>query len=225
MNALRCLHLLLTETSHCHLTSDIILLIQPLIPIPICESSVIEILSHANLSLSNLLSGSSITSLKYLFYSNNQYSSDDQNKLLNKLLPNFISSYRNNEYDLSLFFASYSPEYTHLCASILMKLCSFDHFPTRTIKPVKNSLETDFDQIEYQWSRLKLLLPIKSTAEDNQIPVDFHYKSENFELNLITFKQITEIFERNIRFLQQLKDKHLVRMIHFIFLFVQSFSS
>ncbi|CAF4605603.1 unnamed protein product, partial [Rotaria sp. Silwood2] len=38
VNVLRCLYLLLTNTSHCQLTSDLIILIQPLIHIPICES-------------------------------------------------------------------------------------------------------------------------------------------------------------------------------------------
>jgi hypothetical protein len=177
---------------------------------------VIEILSNKNLSLSNLLSCSSITSLQYIFYSNNQYSSDDENKLINKLLPDLIGSYRNNEHDLSVFFSSYSPEYTYLCASILMKFSSFDILPNQKIKNSKKSLENEFDQIEFQWSQLKLLIPINQTEQNTRIQVDFHTKIHTCQLNFPIFKYIIEIFDKNIRFIQQLKDKHLVRMNYFI---------
>jgi hypothetical protein len=216
VNALRCLYLLITETSYCQLTSDLILLIQPLIHIPLCECYVIEILSNKNLSLSNLLSCSSITSLQYIFYSNNQYSSDDENKLINKLLPDLIGSYRNNEHDLSVFFSSYSSEYTYLCASILMKFSSFDILPNQKIKNSKKSLENEFDQIEFQWSQLKLLIPINQTEQNTRIQVDFHTKIHTCQLNFPIFKYIIEIFDKNIRFIQQLKDKHLVSTNYFI---------
>jgi hypothetical protein len=166
---------------------------------------VIEILSNKNLSILNLLSCSSIISLKTIFYSNNQYSIEEENKLINKLLPNLINLYRNNEHDLSGFFTSYSTEYTQICAVILMKLSSFDGLPNRKIR---NSMENEFDQIEFQWSQLKLLIPIK---ENNEIQMDFHMKIQTCQLNSSIFKSIIEIFDKNIRFIQQLKDKHLVR--------------
>jgi excinuclease UvrABC nuclease subunit len=75
---------------------------------------VIEILSNKHLSLSNLYLCSSITSFKYIFYSNNQYSLDDENKFIKKFLPDLICLYRNNEHDLSIFFSSYSFEYTFM---------------------------------------------------------------------------------------------------------------
>ncbi|CAF5092739.1 unnamed protein product, partial [Rotaria sp. Silwood1] len=220
VNALRCLYLLLTHTSHCQLTSDLIILIQPLIHIPICESYVIEILSNKNLSLSHLYSCSSITSLKYIFhyltlYPNNQYSLDDENKLINKLLPDLISLYRNNEHDLSIFFSSYSPEYTHICALILMQFSSFDIIPNQLFKNKKKLNKNEFDQIEFEWSRLKLLIPIHEKEEEQEqeeIQLDFYSKINTCELNLDIFKRIIEIYEKNVRFIQQLKDKHLVRI-------------
>lgn len=210
VNALRCLYLLLTKSSHCQLTSDLIVLINPLIHIPICESYVIEILSNKNLSLSNLCSCSSLTSLKYIFYSHNQYSFDDENKLINKLLPDLICLYRNNEHDLSIFFSSYLPEYTHLCALVLMKLSSFDILPNEILKNEKKNSENEFDQIEFEWSRLKFLIPINKPEKD-KIQLDLHSKLHTCQLNLKTFEHIIEIYDKNIRFIQELKDKHLVR--------------
>ena len=220
VNALRCLQLLLTHTTHCCLTSDLIALIQPLIHLPICESYVIEILSNKNLSLSHLCSCSSITSLKYIFqylilHTNNQYSIDDENKLLNKLLPDLISLYRHNEHDLSLVFSSYSPEYTHLCASILIQFSTFDALPNQLFKNAKKLISTEFDQIEFEWSRLKLLISInEKNDEENQL--DFCSKINTYELNLSIFKRIVEIYEKHVRFIQQIKDQHLVRIDKFL---------
>ncbi|CAF0715627.1 unnamed protein product [Adineta steineri] len=227
VNALRCLHLLLIHTSYCQLTSDLILLIQPLIHLPICESYVIEILSNKNLSLSQLCSCSSITSLKYIFYyltlySNNQYSLDDKNKLIDKFLPDLISLYRNNEHDLSIFFSSYSSEYTHICASILMQFSSLDILPNQPNKNLtKDFLSNEFDQIEFQWSQLKSLNSINENEEKNT-QIDFCSKMNTCELNLNIFKQIIEIYGKNVRFIQQLKDKHLSErsklILHYAFL-------
>jgi len=210
VNALRCLYLLLTESSHCQLTSDLIVLINPLIHIPVCESYVIEILSNKNLSFSNLCLCTSLTSLKYIYYSHNQYSFDDENKLINKMLPDLICLYRNNEHDLSIFFSSYLPEYTHLCALILMKLSSFDILPNEILKNEKKNSENEFDQIEFEWSRLKFLIPINKPEEDKS-QLDLCSKLHTCQLNLKTFERIIEIYDKNIRFIQELKDKHLVR--------------
>ncbi|UJR28997.1 hypothetical protein I4U23_010215 [Adineta vaga] len=225
VNALRCLHLLLTHTTHCQLTSELILLIQPLIHISICESYVIEILPNKHFSLSHLCSCSSITSMKsifnYLTHSfNRQYSSEDENKFINKFLPDLITSYRHNEYDLSIFFSSYSPEYTHLCATILMQFSSFDTLPFQTNDKRKQDLIlNEFDQIEYQWLQLKLLNPVNQQQSNEE---EFHTKMNTCELNLTIFKRILEIYEKQIRFIQQLKDKHLGErnrlILHFAFL-------
>jgi hypothetical protein len=217
MNALRCLHLLLTHTSHCQLTSDLIVLIQPLIHIPICESYVIEILPEKQLSLSNLCSCSSMTSLQSIFhhlthYPNKQYTFDEENQLINRIIPDFICSYRNNEHDLSAFFSSSSPENTQVCAAILMQLCSFDSLPYQSGRQRKTVLaRSEFDDIEIQWSQLKLLHSVNHEEEDTQL--DFHLKANTCELNLTIFKRTIEIYAKNIRFIQQLKDKHLVRSI------------
>jgi hypothetical protein len=193
------------------------LLIQPLIHIPVCESYVIEILSNRNLSFSNLCLCSSITSLKYLFYyltsyPNNQYSLDDENKLIEKLIPDLISLYRSNEHDLSIFFALYSPEYTHICASILMQFSSFDILPHQVFKNKTKFPDNEFDQIEFEWSRLKLLISMNEKNEEEDLQFDnFCSKLNTCELNLNIFKRILNSYERNVQFIQQLKDKHLVR--------------
>ncbi|CAF1500441.1 unnamed protein product, partial [Rotaria magnacalcarata] len=228
VNALRCLHLLFTNIPACQLTPNLIILIQPLIHIQICESYVIEILSIKNLSLSNFCSCSSITSLKYVFHyltlhPNNQYLFDDEDKLINKLMPDLISLYRNNEHDLSIFFASYSPEYTHICALILMQFNSFDIIPNKLFKTKKKSIQNEFNQIEFEWSRLKLLFPFQEEEEQEQEEqFNFCTTLHTCELNLNTFKRILEIYERNVRFIQQLKDKHLGErnklLLHFGFL-------
>ncbi|CAF0938650.1 unnamed protein product [Adineta ricciae] len=227
-NALRCLYLLLTRTSHCQLTSDLAVLIQPLIHIPICESSVIEILSEKQLFLSHLCACSSVTSLKYIFnrltrYSNYSCSFDDENRLLNKFLPDLMSLYRNNEHDLSMFFQSYSPEYTHLCATILMQFSSFDVLPFQANRNQKSELnDNEFDQIERQWLQLKLLVPSDQLFADEEERVEFCLKMNTCELNLNMFKRFNEIYGKNVRFILQLKDKHLGErsklILHFVFL-------
>jgi len=131
---------------------------------------------------------------------------------MNKFLPDLISLYRNNEHDLSIFFSSYSSEYTHLCASILMQFSSFDILPNQLFKNKKRELiQNEFDQIEIEWSRLKLLIPVNENEEEIQL--DFCSKMNTCELNLNIFKRIIEIYGKNVRFIQQLKDKHLVRLI------------
>jgi len=131
---------------------------------------------------------------------------------MNKFIPDLISLYRNNEHDLSIFFSSYSSEYTHLCASILMQFSSFDILPNQLFKNKKRELiQNEFDQIEIEWSRLKLLIPVNENEEEIQL--DFCSKMNNCELNLNIFKRIIEIYGKNVRFIQQLKDKHLVRLI------------
>lgn len=209
VNALRCLHLLLTKTSDCQLTSDLIQLIHPLIHIPICESYVIKILSNKNLSLSNLYSCSSLTSFIFLYEFDKQYSLDDENKLLYKFLPDLICLYRNNEHDLSLFFSSYSPEYTQICSLILMKISSFDKLPNDLMKTETKIVENEFNQIEFEWSKLKLLIPITKTKEKEE---NFPSKCNFCQLNFNRFQTILEIYDKNIQFIQQLKDKHLVRI-------------
>jgi hypothetical protein len=131
---------------------------------------------------------------------------------MNKFIPDLISLYRNNEHDLSIFFSSYSSEYTHLCASILMQFSSFDILPNQLFKNKKRELiQNEFDQIEIEWSRLKLLIPVNENEEEIQL--DFCSKMNTCELNLNIFKRIIEIYGKNVRFIQQLKDKHLVRFI------------
>jgi len=131
---------------------------------------------------------------------------------MNKFIPDLISLYRNNEHDLSIFFSSYSSEYTHLCASILMQFSSFDILPNQLLKNKKRELiQNEFDQIEIEWSRLKLLIPVNENEEEIQL--DFCSKMNTCELNLNIFKRIIEIYGKNVRFIQQLKDKHLVRLI------------
>ena len=176
---------------------------------------MIEILGSKNLSFSHLCTCSSITSLKYIFYHltlhpNNHYSLEDENKLIQKLIPDFISLYRNNEHDLSIFFSGYSPEYVHICAAILMQFSSFDVLPNRLLINRKKVNRNEFDQIEFEWSRLKLLIPINE--EDEKIQLDFCSRINTCELNLNIFKRILEIYEKNVQFIQQLKDKHLVRI-------------
>ncbi|CAF4362780.1 unnamed protein product, partial [Adineta steineri] len=145
-----------------------------------------------------------------------------KNKLIDKFLPDLISLYRNNEHDLSIFFSSYSSEYTHICASILMQFSSLDILPNQLNKnPTKDFLSNEFDQIEFQWSQLKLLNSNKE-HEEKDIQLDFYSKTNTCELNLNIFKQIIEIYGKNVRFIQQLKDKHLGErsklILHYAFL-------
>jgi len=92
-----------------------------------------------------------------------------------------------------------------------MKFSSFDILPNEILKTKKKFVENEFDQIEFEWSRLKFLIPINQTEENNENQLDFHSKIYTCELNSNTFKHIIEIYDKNIRFIQQLKDKHLVR--------------
>ena len=210
INALRCFSLLLTRTSYCQLTSDFLSLIQPLIHIPIYESVVLDILSEKNLSLTNLLVCSSMKSFEYLFNWNQPLSDEEEQKFIRKFLPDLVSSYRNNEHDLTIFFSACSPESTWISSWILMKLSSFDLLPKETWKTTKKCRENEFDQIELEWSRLKLLIPLDQMKKSTPLSSDLPSKTITCELNLITFKSIIEMFDRNTRFLQQLKDKHLV---------------
>lgn len=210
LNAFRCLSFLFTRTSHCQLTSEFVSLIQPFIHNSIYESYVLEILSEKNLSLSNLLTCSSMKAFECIFNSSQSLPEDEEKKLIKKFLPDLISSYRNNEHDLTIFFSGCSPEYTRIYASILMKICSFDILPEQIWKVKGKVRENEFDQIELEWSRLKLLVPL---GKIHQIPLNSTSKTAICELNLNTFKSVIEIFDRNIRFLQQLKDKHSVREI------------
>ena len=211
LNAFRCLSLLFTRTSHCQLTSEFLSLIQPFIHNSIYESYVLEVFAKKNLSLSNLLTCSSMKSFECIFNSTQSLSEDEEKKLIKKFLPDLISSYRNNEHDLTIFFSGCSPEYIGIYASILMKICSFDILPESMWKIRGKVRDNEFDQIELEWSRLKLLLPLDQTGKIHQIPLNSPSKTAICELNLNTFKSIIEIFDRNIRFLQQLKDKHSVR--------------
>jgi hypothetical protein len=93
-----------------------------------------------------------------------------------------------------------------------MKFSSFDILPNQIIKNKKILNQNEFDQIEFEWSRLKLLIPINKTEENDALQLDFHSKLHTCELNSNTFKHIIEIYDKNIQFLQQLKDKHLVRL-------------
>ncbi len=127
------------------------------------------------------------------------------------MLPDLICLYRNNEHDLSIFFSSYLPEYTHLCASILMKFSSFDILPNEILKNEKKNSQNEFDQIEFEWSRLKFLIPINKPKEEEE-KIELHSKLHTCQLNLKIFQHIIEIYDKNIRFIQQLKDKHLVRL-------------
>lgn len=208
MNALCCLHLLLTRTSHCQLTSDIIELIHPLIHIPLCESYVIEILTIKNLSFLNLYSCSSLTSFKYLYYLNKQITFDDENKLINKIFPDLISLYRNNEHDLSIFFSLFSFEYTKIYSFILMKICSFNKLSNELIKNEKTIVENEFNQIEFEWSKYKLLIPINDKIKEKE--KGSLTKFPSCYLNLNRFQYIIDIYDKNVQFIQQLKDKHLV---------------
>lgn len=209
LNAFHCLSLLFTRTSHCQLTSELISLIQPFLHNSIYESYVLEILLEKNLSLSNLLTCSSMKSLEWIFNWNGTFSDDDQMKFIKKFLPDLPSSYRNNEHDLTMFFSGYTPEYTRISALILMKICSFDSLPQQISKG--KIRENQFEQIELEWSRLKLLIPLDQTMEIHQMPLNPSSKTAGCELNVNTFKSVIEIFDRNIRFLHQLKDKHSVR--------------
>jgi hypothetical protein len=93
-----------------------------------------------------------------------------------------------------------------------MKFSSFDILPNQIIKNKKIFNQNEFDQIEFEWSRLKLLIPINKTEENDELQLDIHSKLHTCELNSNTFKRIIEIYDKNIQFLQQLKDKHLVRL-------------
>lgn len=127
------------------------------------------------------------------------------------MLPDLISLYRNNEHDLSTFFSSNSSDYTQTYALILMQLSSFDIIPNKLFTNKSKLIKNEFDRIEFEWSRLKLLFPLQEEEEDKEIQLDFCSKLNTCELNLNTFKRIIEIYEKNARFIQQLKDKHLVR--------------
>ncbi len=63
-----------------------------------------------------------------------------------------------------------------------------------------------------EWSRLKLFIPIYKTEENDELQSDVHSKLHTCKLNSNIFKDIIEIYDKNIQFLQQLKDKHLVRL-------------
>jgi len=169
---------------------------------------VIEILSLKHLSLSNLLSCSSLTAYEYLFNGLHSCSIEDENRFIEKFLPDLNNSYRNNEHDLATFFNSYSMEYTFLSAEILMKLSSFDKFPSERIQ--KSNEPNQFDQIENQWSQFKLLIPIDDKLEDKRITQINTFKCE---FNVKIFQRIIDIYEKTTRFIQQLKDKHLVEII------------
>lgn len=154
-------------------------------------------------------------SLKHIFHyltidRNHQYSIDDENKLINKFLPDLMSLYRNSEHDLSTFFASYSPEYSQICASILVQFSAFDALPSQLCKINKIMIRNEFDDVELEWSRLKLLIPVYQKQQDENIPSEFCSKTNTCELNLNIFKRIIETYEKNVRFIQQLRDKHLV---------------
>lgn len=127
------------------------------------------------------------------------------------MLPDLISLYRNNEHDLSTFFSSNSSDYTQTYALILMQLSSFDIIPNKLFTNKSKLIKNEFDRIEFEWSRLKLLFPLQEEEEDKEIQLDFCSKLNTCELNLNTFKRIIEIYEKNARFIQKLKDKHLVR--------------
>jgi hypothetical protein len=93
-----------------------------------------------------------------------------------------------------------------------MQFSSFDILPNQLFKNKKREfIQNEFDQIEIEWSRLKLLIPVNENEEE--IRLDFCSKMNTCELNLNIFKRIIEIYGKNVRFIQQLKDKHLVRLI------------
>ena len=216
-NALQCLDLLLTSSLKVPFTADLLALIQPLIHIPICEPNVIDILGNKHPSLSLLCSCSSATSLKYLFHSltlnlNHRLSTDDENRLIHKFLPDLRALYRHDEHDLSIFLSSQTPDYTHLCASILMQFSSLDPLPNRLEDMSQRMKKTEFDGIESEWCRLKLLTTIEEREGIESSQIHFQSKLHRCELNINIFKRIVESYGKNVRFIQQLKDKHLVRI-------------
>lgn len=219
-NALRCLRLLLSITSDDHLIKfDLIPLIQPLIHLSSCEPYVIDLLAKRNLSLSLFYSCSSSHALKHLFRllnsnPNYSYPSEEENRLLEKLMPDLISSYRDSEHDLATFFSAPSPDFTPIYASILMQLSSFDSLPCRTNLLPKSSPKTEFDQIEMEWSRLKLMRRLDDTFDQDCVAViesDFHTTLNHCQLNIIRFKRLIEIYGKNVRFLHQLNERPAVK--------------
>jgi hypothetical protein len=100
-----------------------------------------------------------------------------------------------------------------------MKYSSFDILPNEILKTEKKILKNEFDEIEFEWSRLKFLIPInKIEEEDNEIQLN----SSTCQLNFNLFKRIIEIYDKNTHFIQQLKDKHLGEryklILHYSFL-------
>ena len=135
--------------------------------------------------------------------------------MLDKVLPDLISSYRNNEHDLSVFFASHPSDSTQTCAAILLQLSSFDALPSPSSSKKNPTSHEQFDRIEWEWSRLKLLIPVDNKAEDS---LELNPKEKTCELNWPLFVRLVEIYGKNVRFIQQLKDKHTVRIAQFLFL-------
>ena len=171
--------------------------------------------SNKHPSLALLCSCSSPTSLKYLFRSlalniNHRFSVDDENRFIQKFLPDLMALYRHDEHDLSIFLSSQTPEYTQLCASILMQFSSLDGLPHRLDDMSKKIEKTEFDRIESEWCRLKSLTLIEEREENETSHKDFQSTLNRCELNIGIFKRIVEIYGKNVRFIRQLKDKHLV---------------
>ena len=83
--------------------------------------------------------------------------------------------------------------------------------PTFDVLPSSSSSKKKkpFDQMEFEWLRLKLLIPVDERAEES-LELDSKAR-KTCELNRTLFAKMVEIYVKNVRFIQQLKDKHAVR--------------
>ena len=78
-----------------------------------------------------------------------------------------------------------------------MQFSSFDILPNDGLKPRNKYLKNEFDKIEFEWSKLKLLIPIDRKEEDKE-PPQFSSKINTCQLNFNIFKRIVNIYEKKL---------------------------
>jgi hypothetical protein len=189
--------------------------------VPICETHVLDLLARDHLSASLLYACSSLNSFRYVLQwlagdstrANplDDDDDDDNKRFIERFLPDLITSYRNNEHELTAFFSAQSPDVTYRCATVVMQYVASSPLPCRSSSTRRTT--TEFDRIESNWLRLNLWNSIDEPFnDDNDMSAESHTTSNTCPLNVDAFKRVVDLYENNVRFIQQLKDRHAVRL-------------